>query len=154
MFHVWGKHHGYVYHSSCSDPTLWQCQTLWECHWSRMQQPHKLEEFPFRNALLQQFLGASNIWTMHAFPIQMHRSFNSFPVLQYFGIKQCTCLLLEVAVSEEGSEFRIKKKHLDNSCAMNLTCLHALNVENYSSPIVRWIRNKCKFYPSIWKRKN
>jgi len=50
------------------------------------------------------------------FPIQMHRSFNSFPILQYLpGIKQCACLLLEVAVCEDGSKFRIKK-HLDNIC--------------------------------------
>jgi len=119
-----------------------------------MQPAHKLEAFPFRNALLlQQFLGAYSIWTMHAFPIQMYRSFNSFPVMQYLpGIKQCTCFLLEVAVREEGSEFRIKK-HLDISCVMNLICLHALNVEDCSLSNVRWIRGKCKFYPSIWKRK-
>jgi len=106
MFHVWGKHHVYVSIII-----------------------HLVQVPPFDNATitsLRNFLLEMHYFSSFLeptvsepcmfFPIQMHRSFNSFPILQYLpGIKQCACLLLEVAVCEDGSKFRIKK-HLDNIC--------------------------------------
>ena len=62
MFHVWGKHHVYVsiiIHLVQVPPfdnaRHYDSATGVGCY------NHKIEEFPFRNALFQQFLGTYSI---------------------------------------------------------------------------------------------